>query len=81
MCTRCTTSPQDGHDAPKQAAPTRLPTRADLDALPPGIVGEIIEGVLYTMTKPRMPHQLLGLEIGSDLPGPSGNSVPSPGRK
>ena len=52
---------------PKQAQPTRLPTLADLDALPPGIVGEIIEGVLYTMTKPRMPHQLKGLEIASDL--------------
>jgi hypothetical protein len=33
------------------------PTLADLDALP-GIVGEIIEGVLCTMTKPRMRHQL-----------------------
>jgi hypothetical protein len=32
------------------------PTLEDLDALPPGIVGEIIEGVLYTMTKPRMRH-------------------------
>jgi hypothetical protein len=34
------------------------PTLADLDALPPRIVGEIIEGVLCTMTKPRMRHQL-----------------------
>jgi Uma2 family endonuclease len=64
---------------PKQADPTRLPTLADLDALPPGIVGEIIEGVLYTMTKPRMPHQLIGLEIGSDLLGPFAKGRGGPG--
>ena len=46
------------------------PTLADLDALPPGIVGEIIEGVLYTMTKPRMRHQRTGTGIGGDLRGP-----------
>lgn len=45
----------------------RAPTLADLDALPPGVVGEIIEGVLYTMTKPRMWHQRTGTRIGSDL--------------
>ena len=33
-------------------------------------VGEIIEGVLYTMTKPRARHQRTGLEIGSGLLGP-----------
>jgi Uma2 family endonuclease len=58
---------------------TKPPTLADLDALPPGIVGEIIEGVLYTMTKPRMRHQLLGLEIGSDLLGPFGKGRGGPG--
>jgi len=46
------------------------PTLADLDALPAGIVGEIIEGVLYTMTKPRARHQRTGTGIGSDLRGP-----------
>jgi Uma2 family endonuclease len=46
------------------------PTLADLDALPPGIVGEIIEGVLYTMTKPRVRHQRTSLGIGGDLRGP-----------
>src|SRR3954469_16613098 len=35
----------------------RAPTLGDLDALPPGTVGEIINGVLYTMTKPRAWHQ------------------------
>ena len=51
--------------------PIRMaPTLADLDALPPGIVGEIIEGVLYTMTKPRARHQRTGTGIGGDLRGP-----------
>ena len=35
----------------------KLPTLADLEALPPNIKGEIIEGVLYTMTRPRGVHQ------------------------
>jgi Uma2 family endonuclease len=37
--------------------PANPPTLADLDALPPGVVGEIIDGVLYTMAKPRAWHQ------------------------
>jgi Uma2 family endonuclease len=57
----------------------RAPTLADLDALPPGIVGEIINGVLYTMTKPRARHQLTGLEIGSGLLGPFGHGLGGPG--
>ena len=31
-------------------------TLADLEALPPDVRGEIIEGVLYTMTRPRARH-------------------------
>ncbi|HEX7838640.1 MAG TPA: Uma2 family endonuclease [Kofleriaceae bacterium] len=58
---------------------TKPPTLADLDALPPGIVGEIIEGVLYTMTKPRMRHQRTGLEIGSGLLGPFDHGHHGPG--
>jgi len=51
----------------KPRTSTQSPTLADLDALPPGIVGEIIEGVLYTMTKPRMRHQRTSLVIGSNI--------------
>jgi Uma2 family endonuclease len=57
----------------------RPPTLADLDALPPGIVGEIIEGVLYTMTRPRMRHQRTGLQIGSGLLGPFDHGNNGPG--
>src|SRR3954469_12086647 len=49
---------------------TIRPTLADLEALPPGIVGEIIEGVLYTMTKPRMRLQRTATGIGGDLRSP-----------
>ncbi|HEX3763053.1 MAG TPA: Uma2 family endonuclease [Kofleriaceae bacterium] len=48
----------------------RTPTLADLDALPPGIVGEIIDGVLYTMTKPRMRHQRTTRLIGGTIGAP-----------
>jgi len=49
---------------------TSPPTLADLDALPSGVVGEIIEGVLYTMEKPRARHQRTGTGISGDLRGP-----------
>src|SRR3954463_2101697 len=57
----------------------RAPTLADLDALPPGVVGEIIEGVLYTMTKPRARHQLTALGIAADLRAPFGLGRGGPG--
>ncbi len=39
------------------------PTRADLEALPSGVKGEIIDGVLYAMTRPRPKHQALGTRL------------------
>jgi Uma2 family endonuclease len=41
-----------------------------LDALPATIKGEIIEGVLYTMTRPRGAHQRTALLVGGNLSGP-----------
>ena len=49
---------------------TKPATFEDLDALQPGIVGEIIEGVLYTMTKPRALHQRTTTRIGSGVGDP-----------
>jgi Uma2 family endonuclease len=57
----------------------RAPTLADLDALPPGIVGEIIEGVLYTMTKPRAPHQRATRAIGGTIGAPFDDGRDGPG--
>ena len=45
----------------------KAPTLAELDALPPHIKGEIIEGVMYTMTRPRGRHQRTALMISSRL--------------
>jgi len=56
-----------------------LPTLADLDALPSDVKGEIIEGVLYTMTRPRAPHQRTGLKIGSAVSGPFDSDAGGPG--
>jgi Uma2 family endonuclease len=57
----------------------RTPTLADLDALPPGIVGEIINGVLYTMTKPRMRHQRTTRTIGGRIGDPFDHGRGGPG--
>jgi Uma2 family endonuclease len=57
----------------------KVPTLADLDALPADVKGEIIEGVLYTMTRPRGQHQRTGLAIGGDLRGPFDRGRGGPG--
>jgi Uma2 family endonuclease len=54
-------------------------TLEDLDALPPGVVGEIIEGVLYTMTKPRARHQRTTLKIGGGIGVPFDDGRGGPG--
>jgi len=69
-----------GRDMSTTKPSIKRPTLEDLEALPPGMVGEIIEGVLYTMTKPRMRHQrttrLIGGRVGdafdNDVGGPGG---------
>jgi Uma2 family endonuclease len=48
----------------------KLPTVADLEALPAAIKGEIIEGVLYTMTRPRARHQRLAGAVLGGIGGP-----------
>jgi Uma2 family endonuclease len=58
---------------------SRPATLEDLEALPPGIVGEIIEGVLYTMTRPPAPHQYAVGEVFGDLRGPFGKGRRGPG--
>src|SRR5690242_21716819 len=57
----------------------KVPTMADLEALPPGVKGEIIEGVLYTMTRPRSTHQRTILALGAPLHDPFGRGIGGPG--
>ena len=54
-------------------------TLADLEALPPGMKGELIDGVLYAMTRPRARHQSLAGRIYSDLMNPFDRSRGGPG--
>jgi len=63
----------------KPASMTSPATLAELDALPPGITGEIIEGVLYTMTKPRARHQRTTLKIGGGIGAPFDDGIGGPG--
>jgi Uma2 family endonuclease len=56
----------------------KIPTLNDLDALPPGIKGEIIEGVLYTMTRPRSGHQHASLGLGGQLWTPADHGTNGP---
>lgn len=44
-----------------------LATYADIEALPPGVVGEIIDGVLYTQPRPAGPHSAAASDLGAEL--------------
>lgn len=57
----------------------KAPTLADLEALPPDVKGEIIEGVLYTMTRPRGVHQSTAVDIAADLHAPFRRGRGGPG--
>lgn len=43
------------------------PTITDIDALPPDMKGEIIDGVLYAMTRPRGAHQSVVGRVFGDV--------------
>ena len=46
---------------------TASATRADLEALPDDVMGEIIDGVLYTFPRPRPRHAYVQTTLASDL--------------
>jgi len=56
------------HGAVTVPAPKRA-TRAELDALPPGVTGELIRGVLHTMPRPRPRHATSATRIGGRVQG------------
>jgi Uma2 family endonuclease len=53
-------------------------TRADLEALPANVAGELIGGILYTMPRPRPRHQLATTRLAGDLDA-FGRSPAGPG--
>src|ERR1043165_2587959 len=71
--------PGPSQSVPRTGPGPKPPTLAALDALPAGVVGEIIEGVLYTMTKPRARHQLTTRMIGGRIGDPFANGLGGPG--
>lgn len=54
-------------------------TLADLQTLPDGVRGEIIDGVLYTQPRPRAQHAKIELLIGDDIVGPYQRGRGGPG--
>jgi Uma2 family endonuclease len=56
----------------------RKATYADIEALPPHVVGEIIYGALVTHPRPTPPHATAHNALGSELTGPfqKGNGGP-----
>ncbi|MBE7201843.1 MAG: Uma2 family endonuclease [Parafilimonas terrae] len=61
-----------------QAAP-RLATYADLEAVPPHLVAEIVDGVLETHPRPRPRHATVSLKLGGELDFPFGRGRGGPG--
>jgi Uma2 family endonuclease len=52
---------------------------ADIEALPPGTKGEIIEGTLYTQARPSPRHQGVATALIDDLYGPFRRARGGPG--
>jgi len=45
----------------------RPATYADIEALPPHVTGQIIEGTLYAHSRPASPHALVATVLGGDI--------------
>jgi Uma2 family endonuclease len=57
----------------------RSATLADLEALPPHVKGEVIDGVLYTQPRPRPPHANVEGALAEELRGPFQRGRGGPG--
>jgi hypothetical protein len=60
---------------PKQ----RAATYADLEALPPNRVGEIVHGALYSHPRPTPRHAAATSALGYEVTGPFGRGTGGPG--
>ncbi len=61
------------------AARRVLATYADLAALPPHVVGELISGELYASPRPALPHANAASMVGAELSGPFHRGRGGPG--
>jgi Uma2 family endonuclease len=57
----------------------RPATYADIEALPPNMVGEIVRGVLYANPRPASPHARASSRLGAELDGPFDRGRGGPG--
>ena len=57
----------------------RNATYADIEALPPNMVGQILYGVLYAQPRPAPRHATASSELGYELIGPFGRGRNGPG--
>lgn len=57
----------------------RPATYADLEALPPHVVGEIVEGELYASPRPAFLHTVAASQLGGELIGPFNRGRGGPG--
>ncbi len=57
----------------------RPPTYADIEALPPNMVGEIIFGVLHSHPRPAPRHAVAANAVGYEITGPFGRGTDGPG--
>jgi len=63
-----------------QPAPVHQPTLYEaLEALPEGVVGEILNGQLYTQSRPSGSHGQIALNLAVRVGGPFGMGVGGPG--
>ena len=60
-------------------SPQRRATYADLEALPPNQVGEIVRGVLYASPRPASPHAAAASAVGEELGPPFKRGRGGPG--
>lgn len=61
------------------AKPPRPATYADLEALPPNVVGEIVHGVLHAHPRPAPPHAVATSRLGIEVGGPFDRGRGGPG--
>jgi Uma2 family endonuclease len=60
-------------------ARTRPSLYEQLEALPEGLTGEILDGQLHTQPRPSWPHALAGSALGGELVGPFQKGRGGPG--
>ncbi len=68
-----------GMDATLSGMPTREELYAQRNALPENVVGEILDGVLYTFPRPATPHGRAASVLQMDLGGPFDRGRGGPG--